>query len=110
MECVIYAHGHFAGIKKSTAAFVTALKKYTPTIRLIDHGDTTISNQAAYFVVVDYTQSAAGIDVFVRQIQFITGKDGLNYTIAMRDSPEAWASQSKLFTILATRFVLLPPR
>lgn len=102
------ASAHFSGIKKNPELLIAAMRRSIPTVRLVNHGDTTISNQAAYFVVVDYTQSSAGVEVPIRQIQFITGRDGINYTITMRGAPESWSDQLTLFTLLATRFIFTP--
>lgn len=99
---------YFATMRKSPAGYVAALKKQNPSVRLVSHGDTTISNQPAYYIVVDFNHSAAGITIPMRQLQILTGKDGVYYTITMRGDPEKWPTLSKTFLLLATRFVFVP--
>lgn len=101
---------HFASWKANPEGMVGVVREAmrNPSVRLVASGETTLASQPAFYVVMDYTVSAAGYSAPVRQIQFITGRDGTNYTITMRGDPAQWATQGPMFNLLATRFALLP--
>jgi len=99
---------HFKGIKANPNIVLSLLKNSHPDARIIDYGETTLSNQPAYYIITAYTHSAVGNKVYIRQLQYITGRDGLNYTITMRSTSGNWEQDFRLFQILATRFVLHP--
>lgn len=99
---------HFINIKSDPEAYVTTLRRSIPTVQLLYHGETTLSNQPAYYLIIDYTFSSAGIDIPIRQMQIFTGRDGINYTITLRCDPALWSERSQSLRLLATGFVLHP--
>jgi hypothetical protein len=56
----------------------------------------------------DDNNEAAGYSIDFRQIQYFTGRDGLNYTITLRCPRQSWGKNEEFFSILASRFVLHP--
>ena len=99
---------HIAWTSSNPEAMVEVMKKNIPSAVLVAHGKTKLSNQDAYYIVVDYTYEAAGYSFEIRQIQYYTGRDGLNYTITMRSLRSDWKSKASLFSHLAARFILHP--
>lgn len=99
---------HIAWISGNAESVVEMMKKNYPDATLVNHGKTKLSNQDAYYIVVDYSYEAAGYVFNIRQIQYYTGRDGLNYTITMRSLRSDWESKAGLFPLLAARFILHP--
>jgi len=92
-------------------AYLAYVQQNVPDAKLLDHGRTTLSNQAAYYFVTDVTHHALGMDVSVRQTQVQTVRAGNVYTITFRSDPsdpDRYAQGYTVFQLIAAGFVLWP--
>ena len=88
--------------------YLSYLRENVPGAKLMEHGPTSLSNQAAYYFVADLTHRVLGIEVQMRQLQFQTVRKGNVYTITFRTNPEHFTGKFTLFKLIAAGFVLWP--
>lgn len=89
-------------------AYLSYLRENVPGAKLMEHGPTSLSNQAAYYFVTDLTHRVLGIEVPMRQLQFQTVRKGNVYTITFRTDPKQFPGKFKLFKLITAGFVLWP--
>lgn len=89
-------------------AYLNYLRENVPSIKLVEHAPTTLSNQAAHYFITDLTHRVLGIEVPMRQLQLLTVRKGNVYTITFRTDPEHFSKRSTLFKLMAAGFVLWP--
>lgn len=84
------------------------LRKSVPSAKLIKHGPTSLSNQAAYYFITDLTHQVLGIEVPMRQIQVQTVRHSNVYTITFRTDPGSPPANFTVFELITAGFVLWP--
>lgn len=89
-------------------ACLNYLRENVPSIKLVEHAPTTLSNQAAHYFITDLTHRVLGIEVPMRQLQLLTVRKGNVYTITFRTDPEHFSKRSTLFKLIAAGFVFWP--
>jgi PsbP len=89
-------------------AYLNYLRENVPGAKLIEHGPTSLSNQAAYYFITDLTHRVLGMEVLMRQLQFQTVRKGNVYTITFRTDPEHFPGRSTLFKLITVGFVFWP--
>jgi hypothetical protein len=89
-------------------AYLNYLRENVPGAKLMEHGPTSLSNQAAYYFITDLTHRVLGVEVPMRQLQFLTVRKGNVYTITFRTGPEHFPVRSTLFKLITAGFVLWP--
>jgi len=89
-------------------AYLSYLRESVPGAKLIEHGSTSLSNQAAYYFITDLAHRILGVEVPIRQLQFLTVRKGNVYTITFRTDPEHFPERSTLFKLITAGFVLWP--
>lgn len=89
-------------------AYLEYMRQSIPNAELIEHGQTMLSNQPAYYFVIQFTHRFLGIEVPVRQIQVQTARERNVYTITFRTDPEIFAESFALFEVLSAGFILWP--
>lgn len=99
---------HIRFIRKNPQLIVDQLRRNMPSATLVSHGDTKLSNQDAFYVVIDFEYAAAGYSLEYRMIQYQTGRDGVFYTITMRAPKSEWRRNEMIFRHFAARFILHP--
>jgi hypothetical protein len=77
-------------------------------VSAIESGHTTLSNRAAFYAVLNATQSAMGTDFPHRSIMVITNKKGFVYTLTCATTPARFDRMRPLFTAILSTFVLDP--
>lgn len=89
-------------------AYLSYLRENVPGAKLMEHGPTSLSNQAAYYFVTNLTHRVLGIEVPMRQLQFQTVCKGNVITITFRTDPEHFPEKFTLFKLITAGFVLWP--
>lgn len=89
-------------------AYLSYLRENVPGAKLMEHGPTSLSNQAAYYFVTDLTHRVLGVEVPMRQLQFQTVRKGNVYTITFRTDPEHFPGKATLFKLITAGFVFWP--
>ncbi len=89
-------------------AYLKYVRQNVPGAELIEHGPTTLSNQSAYYFVIQLTHRALGIEMPMRQIQVQTARKRNVYTITFRTDPERFQRSLTLFEAITFGFVLWP--
>ena len=89
-------------------AYLSYLRESVPSAKLMQHGPTSLSNQAAYYFITDLTHRVLGVEVPMRQLQFLTVRKGNVYTITFRTDPEHFPGRHTLFKLVAAGFVFWP--
>ncbi len=88
--------------------YLNYLRESVPGAKLIEHGPTSLSNQAAYYFITDLTHRILGVEVPMRQLQFLTVRKGNAYTITFRTDPEHFPGRGTLFKLITAGFVFWP--
>lgn len=96
---------YFESTKKNPEALVAALRRQVPTARLLSHGETTIANLPAYYIIVGFTQSGGNMQIPIVMIQYIFGRNSLSHTLTMRSYQEDWSKHKQIFDYIAFSFV-----
>jgi len=99
---------HIAFISKNPRLLLSEMRKSIPSAQLVSHGRAKLSNQDAFYIIVDFNYEAAGYLLEYRMIQYQTGRDGVFYTITMRAPRSEWKENVVIFKNLAARFILHP--
>lgn len=89
-------------------AYLAYVQQNVPGAKLIEHGPTTLSNQAAYYFVTDLTHRVLGLEAPMRQIQVQTVRNRNVYTITFRTDPGHLPESLKEFVLITAGFVLWP--
>ena len=95
---------YIAYINRNPNAVVDVLKSSMDDIKVIQRGETKLSGQAAYFLIVDGRPKSVGTDEISRVLQIMTIREGDSYHLTFTSEPAKFDSALPVFKQIASSF------
>lgn len=95
-------------LKRNPNVMVGLLKKAVGEVKVVECGETTLSNHPAYFVIANVTYSSLGESRPARIMQVATLRNGYSYHLTFRSPPERFDAMLPTFKAIAAGFIVRP--